>query len=460
MHCSNLCGARDAGFLSGSRGSFYGQIKRFPNYKSSYLDQIYAGIPETGERKRENERKRERRKFHFSVSVVLYSSGSHAWNRKYYGSGDSAGVRRAGAIFWMWISAFLGMMTAYAENYLGIKYRYRDKEGKWIGGAMVYMERGLGCRPLACIFAVCCLGASLGMGNMVQGNSMAKGLEEAFHIPPFFSGSLCMILVAAVLAGGTKRIARITEKLVPVMAAAYLGGAFLVLGFHQDQIGEAFGLIFREAFGIRAAAGGAAGYGVSQAVRMGIARGIFSNEAGLGSSVMAHAQSDVKQPEVQGMWAILEIFIDTMVVCTVTALVILVSGVYQPEIFAGYIQAGAEMVDGTTLTGIAFETVIPGGRQFLAAASVLFAFATIIGWSYFGQQTAAYLGKEKGAAIYRLVYILLVLPGCMMAPSVIWELSDALNGLMAIPNLTALFSFEPGSEIQVEGVLVQQKSFC
>ena len=172
---------------------------------------------------------------------------------------------------------------------------------------------------------------------------------------------------------------------------------------------------------------------------MGIARGIFSNEAGLGSSVMAHAQSDVKQPEVQGMWAILEIFIDTMVVCTVTALVILVSGVYRPEIFAGYIQAGVEMVDGTTLTGMAFETVIPGGRQFLAAASVLFAFATIIGWSYFGQQTAAYLGKEKGAAIYRLVYILLVLPGCMMAPSVIWELSDALNGLMAIPNLTALF---------------------
>ncbi len=361
------------------------------------------------------------------------------------GTGNITGVATAlvfggpGAVFWMWISAFLGMMTAYAENYLGIKYRYRDKEGKWIGGAMVYMERGLGCRPLACIFAVCCLGASLGMGNMVQGNSMAKGLEEAFHIPPFFSGSLCMVLVAAVLAGGTKRIARITEKLVPVMAAAYLGGAFLVLVFHRDQIGEAFGLIFREAFGIRAAAGGAAGYGVSQAVRMGIARGIFSNEAGLGSSVMAHAQSDVKQPEVQGMWAILEIFIDTMVVCTMTALVILVSGVYRPEIFAGYIQAGVEMVDGTTLTGMAFETVIPGGRQFLAAASVLFAFATIIGWSYFGQQTAAYLGKEKGAAIYRLVYILLVLPGCMMAPSVIWELSDALNGLMAIPNLTALF---------------------
>ncbi len=361
------------------------------------------------------------------------------------GTGNITGVATAlvfggpGAIFWMWISALFGMMTNYAENFLGIKYRYRDRQGRWVGGAMVYMERGLQCRPLAVAFALCCLGASLGMGNMVQGNSMAKGLEEAFHLPPVVSGSVCMALVAVVLAGGVKRIAALTEKLVPVMAAAYLGGALVVLAVNWRLIDDAFILIFREAFRLRSAAGGVAGYGMGQAIRMGIARGIFSNEAGLGSSVMAHAQSDVQQPEVQGMWGILEIFIDTILVCTVTALVILVSGVYEPAELLAQIQAGIETVDGTTLTGMAFGTVIPWGKQFLAGATVLFAFATIVGWSYFGEQTAAYLWKERGARVYRMVYILITLPGCVIAPQMIWELSDALNGMMAIPNLLALF---------------------
>ena len=205
-------------------------------------------------------------------------------------------------------------------------------------------------------------------------------------------------------------------------------------------------MIFREAFQLRAAAGGATGYTMMQAVRMGIARGIFSNEAGLGSSVMAHAQADVKKPEIQGMWAMAEIFIDSVVVCTITALVILVSGVYEPSVFLEKIHGGMEPVDGTTLTGMAFGTVIPFGEQFLAAATVLFAFATIVGWSYFGEQTAAYLGKEKGTAVYRLVYILLTLPGCIAAPQLIWELSDALNGMMAMPNLVALFFL--GNEVK------------
>lgn len=179
---------------------------------------------------------------------------------------------------------------------------------------------------------------------------------------------------------------------------------------------------------------------------MGIARGIFSNEAGLGSSVMAHAQSNVKEPEIQGMWGILEIFIDTMVVCTITALVILVSGVYEPEVFQNHIANGLEAIDGTTLTGMAFGRVIPYGEQILAISTVLFAFATIVGWSYFGEQTAYYLGKEKGAQTYRLVYSLLTLPGCMLAPQMIWELSDVLNGMMAIPNLIGLFFL--GKQVQ------------
>ncbi len=352
------------------------------------------------------------------------------------GTGNITGVATAlmfggpGAIFWMWVSGILGMMTTYAENFLGIKYRYKDEKGQWKGGAMVYMERGLGCKPLAVVFAVCCLGASFGMGNMVQGNSMAVGLERTFHIPTFISGSFCMIAVAIVLIGGIKRIAVFTEKLVPFMASVYLMGAIIVLFFYRDRIVGAFGLIFQYAFHPSAAVGGVSGYSVKQAVRMGIARGIFSNEAGLGSSVMAHAQSDVKDAKVQGMWGILEVFIDTILVCTITALVILVSGVPYNK---------TDCMDGTTLTGMAFTSVLPWGKEFLAGATALFAFATIIGWSYFGTQTAEYLAGEKGIKIYRLFYILITLPGCIIAPTIIWELSDALNGMMAIPNLLSLF---------------------
>lgn len=361
------------------------------------------------------------------------------------GTGNITGVATAlifggpGAVFWMWVSAFFGMMTNYGENYLGIRYRYKDKKGRWVGGAMVYMERGLNSRFLAVLFAVCCLIASLGMGNMVQGNSMAKGLETAFGIPPFITGSACMILLAVIVTGGVKRVAALTEKLVPCMAGIYLLGALAVLAANWQAVPKALEMIFTQAFQNRAGVGGAAGYTVRQALRMGVARGIFSNEAGLGSSVMAHVQSDVESPQIQGMWGMLEVFIDTIVGCTVTALVILVSGVYQPELYLDQISRGIEPVDGTTLTGQAFAAVIPWGAQFLAAATALFAFATIAGWSYFGEQTAAYLGKEKGAMIYRYVYILLTLPGCILAPSLIWDLSDAFNGMMALPNLVALF---------------------
>lgn len=373
--------------------------------------------------------------FKENISVTQFQSFCTALAAT-LGTGNITGVATAlmcggpGAIFWMWVSAFFGMMTTYAENFLGIKYRYKDEKGQWKGGAMVYMERGLGCKPLAIVFAVCCLGASFGMGNMVQGNSMAVGLEKAFHIPTFISGSFCMIAVAVVLTGGMKRIAILTEKLVPFMAAIYLVGAIIVLFFYRDRIVGAFGLIFQDAFHTSAAVGGISGYGVKQAVRMGIARGIFSNEAGLGSSVMAHAQSDVEDARIQGMWGILEVFIDTILVCTVTALVILVSGVPYYQV---------DRVDGTTLTGMAFASVLPWGKEFLAGATALFAFATMIGWSYFGTQTADYLAGEKGVKVYRLFYILITLPGCMIAPIMIWELSDTLNGMMAIPNLLSLF---------------------
>lgn len=361
------------------------------------------------------------------------------------GTGNITGVATAivtggpGAVFWMWVSALFGMMTIYAENVLGIKYRCQDRNGTWIGGAMVYMERGLGAKWLAVSFAVFCLGASFGMGNMTQANAIAKGIKTTWKIPEQVTGIILMAVVAIVILGGVRRIAKVAEKIVPVMAACYLLGGMLVIVTHFERVPGTFLWILEEAFGLRAVCGGVAGYGVKMAVKMGISRGVFSNEAGLGSSVMAHAASDVSCPQIQGMWGIAEVFIDTMVVCTVTAFAILTSGVYDPQRCLRDIAAGVETIDGTTLAGNAFATVFPNGDKFLSISIALFAFATIIGWSYFGERTVAYLFGERAVFPYKLLYILLLLPGSVLAPKLVWELSDTLNGLMAIPNLTALF---------------------
>lgn len=360
------------------------------------------------------------------------------------GTGNITGVAAAlivggpGAIFWMWVSAFLGMMTIYAENLLGIRYRYKNRKGEWVGGAMVYMERGLGCKWLAAVFAVFCILASFGMGNMTQANSIASGLKESFSIPPFLTGVFVTLIVAVVVLGGVKRIAAVAEKVVPLVALFYMSGAVLVLIHFREEVPQAFSMIFEEAFRMQAVGGGALGYGVRKAMKVGISRGVFSNEAGLGSSVMAHAASDVKSPAVQGMWGIVEVFIDTIVVCTMTALVILSSGVYQPQVYLQNMTRGIANVDGTTLTGSAFSTVIPCGDKFLAISIVLFAFATMVGWAYFGERTAAYLFGEKSAFLYKILYVLMILPGCIMTPHLAWEVADTFNGLMALPNLTAL----------------------
>lgn len=360
------------------------------------------------------------------------------------GTGNITGVATAivtggpGAVFWMWVSAFLGMMTIYAENVLGIKYRYKNSEGAWVGGAMVYMERGLGAKWLAVFFSIFCLCASFGMGNMTQANAIAKGLKTTLKIPEQFTGMALMVLVAVVILGGVQRVAMVAEKIVPFMAVFYILGGLLVIVIHYERIPETFLWIFGEAFGLRAVGGGVAGYGVKMAMKMGISRGVFSNEAGLGSSVMAHAASDVSCPQIQGMWGMAEVFIDTIVVCTITALVILTSGVYDPQRYISNIADGVENIDGTTLTGNAFATVFPNGDKFLAISIALFAFATIIGWAYFGERTAAYLFGEHAVFPYKLIYILLLLPGSVLAPKLVWELSDTFNGLMAIPNLTAL----------------------
>lgn len=351
------------------------------------------------------------------------------------GTGNIAGVATAiviggpGAIFWMWVSAILGMMTAFAEKTLGIMYRYRNQEGEWVGGPMVYMEQGLGHKSLAIVYAVLCVLASFGMGNMTQANSLAEAAYVWLKIPPLVTGIVISILLAFVVLGGLKRIAGVTEKMVPLMAIIYMIGAIIVLVVNAKDLPGTFRLIISEAFCFNAAKGGVMGYGIQLALKTGISRGIFSNEAGLGSSVIVHAAADVKEPVEQGMWGILEVFLDTIVMCTVTALVILSSGVFSP----------GNGLNGITLTTQAFETVLGDvGAGFICLAVILFAFATLVGWSYFGAKCIEYLFGLNMITIYLALYCGAAVIGSVMKLEVVWTLSDNFNGLLAIPNLIAV----------------------
>ncbi len=352
------------------------------------------------------------------------------------GTGNITGVAAAlvtggpGAIFWMWVSALFGMMTAYAEGVLSILYRYRDRDGTFRGGAMLYMERGLGSKLLAILFSVFCILASFGMGNMAQMHSVSAALSDTFHIPPFITGLVGAALVFLIISGGIQRIARVTEKLVPFMVLLFFAGSFFCLYKNADEILPAIGLIIKSAFGFRAAAGGAVGYGILAAMRTGISRGVFSNEAGLGSSAAVHASSSASVPAVQGMWAVFEVFVDTIVVCTMTALVILTSGVYSP---------GAEGITGTILTARAYGASLgSAGAIFISLSTVFFAFATVLGWSYFGERSVSYLLGKRSVFIYKILFVLCAAAGAWSSMELVWGISDTFNALMAIPNLFAL----------------------
>lgn len=362
------------------------------------------------------------------------------------GTGNIAGVATAialggpGAVFWMWLSAFLGMMTNYAENTLGIKYRYRNERGDWIGGAMIYIERGLHCKWLAIIFSLFCFLASFGIGNMTQANSIASGLKDSFGVPAWVTAVLIMFFVALVIVGGIKRIASVTEKIVPFMAVFYILGGLVVIFANIQAVPAAFAMIFREAFNFQAAGSGVLGYGIAVAMKRGISRGVFSNEAGLGSSVMVHSASDVEEPVVQGMWGVFEVFADTIVVCTITCLTILTSGVYDIEGYLTAIAEGGEnvVVSGTTLTASAFASVIPHGDKFVAIAIMMFAFSTILGWSYYGERAVEYLFGIKGILPYKVIFVIVIFFGCTASLSLVWDIADTLNGFMSVPNLIAV----------------------
>ncbi len=359
------------------------------------------------------------------------------------GTGNIAGVATAivtggpGSIFWMWISAFLGMMTIYAENALGIKYRYKNKKGTWIGGAMIYIERGLGSKWLAVIFSAFYALASFGIGNMTQANSIACGLES-FGIDHKITGIILIFFVSMVILGGIKRIAGITDKFVPFMALFYILGGLLVIIINYERIPAALALIFSEAFNFRATGAGSLGYGIAIAMRKGISRGVFSNEAGLGSSVTVHSASDVKEPVIQGMWGIFQVFADTLVICTITALTILTSGVYNIEQYLTDIDNGIEVISGTALTSKAFASAIPFGGKFVSFSIILFAFSTLLAWSYYGERAVEYLFGSKSVKIYKLIFICAIYIGCVSSLNLVWDISDTLNGFMAVPNLIAI----------------------
>ena len=355
------------------------------------------------------------------------------------GTGNIAGVATAilaggpGAIFWMWVSAFLGMATAYGETELGMKYRRRDRHGNWMSGAMVYLEQGLGCRWLAIVYAVLCLLASFGMGCMVQANAISETFEFSFSLPPILIGGILTVMVGKILAGGAKTIAETAEKMVPLSAAIYISASAIVLMIFREEIPGAFSKIITDAFSFQSASGGIMGVFVSKCVRYGVSRGVFSNEAGLGSMAALNGGAEHAEPGVQGQWAMFEVFFDTIVSCTVTALVILcVTG----DELNGYNGNGAE------LTGLCFDRGLGSlGGYTVSICVALFAFATIIAWYYMGRQAVAYLGETVGrdvSSLYLCGYLLSVFLGSLGPMESVWEISDIFNGMMAIPNLLAL----------------------
>jgi len=397
------------------------------------------------------------------------------------GTGNIAGVAAAicvggaGAVFWMWVAAFFGMMTNYAENVLGIYFRRKNSEGEWSGGAMYYLQDGLGGyayndkntkisfkktgKFLAVLFCIFTMLASFGIGSMGQVNKIVANVSSAFNVESLTNikvfgdvslynviiGVVIMILTAIITLGGVKRIANVAEKIVPFMVVLFVIGSLVVIGVNYDAIIPAFKAIFSNAFQPEAFVGG--GFGaVIIAMTQGFKRGVFSNEAGLGSSVMVHSNSSVKEPVKQGMWGIFEVFADTMVVCTMTALVVLTSGGLNGGVFnakTGEIAAG---YTDATLVGGAFNEVFSWGNigeRFVAIAMFLFAFTTVLGWSHYGSKAWEYLFGAKTTIVFRIIHVCTIIFGAVLTSSLAWDISDTFNGLMMIPNLIGVLFLIP-----------------
>lgn len=354
------------------------------------------------------------------------------------GTGNIVGVATAvasggpGALLWMWIAAFFGMATKYAEGVLAIKYREVDENGQMSGGPMYYIEKGTGNKLLAKIFAVFGIGvALLGIGTFGQVKSISDAVAITFNIPLWVTGIIITILVAAVTLGGIKRISKVAEKVVPAMAILYILGSLLLLVLNFKAIPSAIALIFESAFNPKAALGGALGITVLIAMKSGIGRGVFSNEAGLGSAPIAVAAAKTKSPAKQGLISMTGTFIDTIIVCTMTGLAIVITGSFESGL------------DGAAMTTLAFEKGLPiavVGKYIVNIGLIFFAFTTIIGWNYYGERCVEYLAGVKGILPYKIIFILFVAVGPFLPLGLIFIIADIVNGLMALPNLVGLIS--------------------
>ncbi len=357
------------------------------------------------------------------------------------GTGNIVGVALAiatggpGAIFWLWMSALVGMTIKYCEVTLAVAYRSVSEKGEIVGGPMYYISKGLGIKWPAALFAGFGFLASFGIGASVQGNSLATGIHITFLIPSWTIGIAAAFLSGLVIIGGIRRIASVTELLVPFMAIFYILGAIAVLIVNAAAIPAAFGEIFSSAFTGTAATGGFLGSSVMYACRIGMARGVFTHEAGMGSAPIAHASADNDHPARQGLWGAFEVFFDSIVMCTITALVILTSGLWKIE---------PQLSEGT-MSSAAFGQAFPGGQYIVTIGLALFAFATIIAWYYYGEKCLEYLvrGKRIYIRLYQLGYVAFIYIGCVSSLEAVWEFADLFNGLMAIPNLIALILLSP-----------------
>jgi alanine or glycine:cation symporter, AGCS family len=355
------------------------------------------------------------------------------------GVGNIAGVATAislggpGALFWLWVSGVLGMCTKFSEIVVALHYREPDASGAMRGGAMYILRNGLGLPWLGAVFAGLVSLAAFGIGNMVQANSVADSLRASFGVAPWVTGIVIAAVTAAVILGGIRRIGEVTEVLVPAMALLYLAGGLVILLRYAGEVPAALGLVFEGAFSGTAATGGFAGSTVMLALRYGVARGLFSNEAGLGSAPMVHAAARTDHPVRQGLYGIFEVFVDTLLVCTTTGLVILVTDSWR------------DGSTGAALAGQAFSTGLPGtwGNIVVTTSLVLFAFSTVIGWSYYGETAIVYLFGVRAALPYRLVWLVFIFLGAIGSLHLVWDVADTLNGLMAVPNLIAVLASIP-----------------
>ena len=355
------------------------------------------------------------------------------------GTGNIVGVAVAiaaggpGAVFWLWVSALIGMVIKYCEVTLSLAYRTANEKGELVGGPMYYIDRGMGRKKLALLFAFFGGMASFGIGASVQANALAGGLNATFGIDLHLIGVVVAVMGALIFIGGIRRIANVTEFLVPFMSILYIGGSLVALAVNAKEIPAAFALIFHDTFTGSAAMGGFAGATVMYACRIGMARGVFTHEAGMGSAPIAHASAYNDHPARQGLWGAMEVFFDSVVMCTVTALVILTSGLWTDP---------AYVHDGRGMSAAAFENAFTHGQYIVTIGLVLFAFATIVAWYYYGEKCIEYLfkGNKTAIRVYQVVYTVMVYVGCVASLDAVWEFADLFNGLMAVPNLIALIA--------------------